>query len=70
MNEAYIYCDRKIIKCSVCEAQDDYSFNDTQQFSIIAAAEATHGRYSIESIKCKNCNKVAKTVRIPILLLS
>lgn len=61
MEKPHIYCDRKTIKCSVCGAQDDYSFNDTEHFSIIAAAEGkqTRGCYSIESIQCKDCNKVA-----------
>ena len=67
MEKPHIYCDRKIIKCSVCEARDDYSFNDTQHFSVIAAAEGkqTRGLYSIESIKCKKCNKVAKNNQDP-----
>lgn len=67
MTEPHIYCDRKTIKCSVCGAQDDYSFNDTQHFSIIAAAEGkqSNGRYSIESIRCKDCDKVARDSQDP-----
>ncbi|UHT65345.1 hypothetical protein [Acinetobacter lwoffii] len=67
MEKPHIYCDRKIIKCSVCGAWDDYSFNDTQHFYLIAAAEGkqTRGLYSIESIKCKKCNKVAKNNQDP-----
>ncbi|MDM1334755.1 hypothetical protein HXZ93_01680 [Acinetobacter pseudolwoffii] len=67
MEQPHIYCDRKIIKCSVCGAWDDYSFNDTQHFYLIAAAEGkqTRGLYSIESIKCKECNKAAKNNQDP-----
>ena len=52
MDKPHIYCDRKIIKCSVCGAQDNYSFNTTKNFSIIAAeGKQSNGRYSIESIR-------------------
>jgi hypothetical protein len=67
MEKPHIYCDRKIIKCSVCGAQDDYSFNATKHFFIIAAAEGkqSNGCYSIESIECKDCNKEARIAQDP-----
>lgn len=66
MTEPYIYCDREIIKCSICGVQDSYSFNDTRHFSIIATeGNQSNGRYSIESIECKNCNKLASNSQDP-----
>jgi len=66
MDKPHIYCDRKIIKCSVCGAQDNYSFNTTKNFSIIAAeGKQSNGRYSIESIECRDCNKVARNNQDP-----
>ena len=66
MSESYIYCDRKIIKCSICGVQDNYSFNDTRHFSIIATeGNQSNGRYSIGSIQCKKCNKLASNCQDP-----
>lgn len=62
MQDPHIYCDRKIIKCSVCGAWDDYSFNNTAHFFIVASTEGKQYSeyYSLDSIKCKECNKVAR----------
>lgn len=66
MQKPHIYCNREIIKCSICGAQDDYSFNDSKHFSIIAAEGGqSNGRYSIKSIKCKDCDKVTRNSQDP-----
>ncbi|ATO21081.1 hypothetical protein BS636_13405 [Acinetobacter sp. LoGeW2-3] len=67
VDKPHIYCNREFIKCSICGSLDNYGFNTTEHFFIVAATEGKpiNGSYPIASIECMQCHKKAKTNQDP-----
>jgi len=72
MQESYIYCDRKFIKCSTCSTENLYNPSGvTDNFNIhfeplgLISDISSEKLNPIKSIQCKKCNKKAKNNRSP-----
>lgn len=70
MQDPHIYCDRKIIKCSVCGARDDYSFNNTAHFLLLLLQKASRivNTTLLIALSVKNAIKWLETIRIYIFI--